>query len=263
MKGARDGAGRQTRRGIGGSAPESEDLTARARIRDAALKHFTESGFAKATIREIARTAGVSPGLVRHHFGSKEDLRDACDAYVLQALHRFNDQALEREGQPGGAQLDVADRHALDPFQRYLVNALRDESSVAAPIFDEMVKMVDRWLARADAERPDPPRADRTTRAALMVAQSLGIATFHEHISRTMGMDIFSADGDRTIALAMLDIYSHPLVSPEYAASAEENLAGGHTPGPAHHLPDDQPPAAAGGTPSSDGHQDEEDAPHD
>ncbi|MGW3567073.1 TetR/AcrR family transcriptional regulator [Streptomyces sp. NPDC000941] len=262
MKGVGDGAaGRKTPRRIGRSAPESEDLTARARIRDAALKHFTDSGFAKATIREIARTAGVSPGLVRHHFGSKEDLRDACDAYVLQALHRFNDQALEREQQPGGVEHEVADRHTLDPFQRYLLNALWDDSSVAAPMFDEMVKMVDRWLARADAERPDEPRADRTTRAALMVAQSLGIATFHEHISRTMGMDIFSAEGDRTIALALLDIYSHPLVSPEYAASAQENLAGGHTPGPEHHLPDDQPPAGAGGTSPSDEHRDEKTSP--
>lgn len=77
MKGARDDAAeRRTQRRIGRPAPEPEDLTARARIRDAALKHFTESGFAKATIRDIARTAGVSPGLVRHHFGSKEGLRE-------------------------------------------------------------------------------------------------------------------------------------------------------------------------------------------
>ncbi|MFH8619920.1 TetR/AcrR family transcriptional regulator [Streptomyces sp. NPDC017979] len=229
MKGARDDAAeRRTQRRIGRPAPEPEDLTARARIRDAALKHFTESGFAKATIRDIARTAGVSPGLVRHHFGSKEGLRDACDAYVLEALNRFNDQATqEREQQPGHVPVGLADRHALDPIQRYLVNALRDDSSVAAPMFDGMVQMVSRWLALADAERTDPPRVDRETRAALMVVQSLGIAAFHEHVSRTMGVDIFSTEGDRKIALAMLDLFSHRLVSPEYAASAEEALAEG------------------------------------
>ncbi|MFJ2263446.1 TetR/AcrR family transcriptional regulator [Streptomyces sp. NPDC087844] len=202
--------------------PAPEDLTARARIRDAALQHFAESGFAKTTIREIARTAQVSPGLVRHHFGSKEELRSACDMYVLEALHRVNDKALRGRGD---AEPPISDRHALNPYQRYLVSALMDDSSVAAPMFDEMVKMLDGWLAHADAERPDPPTVDRTTRAALMVAQSLGIATFHKHISRFMGVDLLSEEGDRKAALAMLDIYSHSLVSAEYAASTRKSLA--------------------------------------
>jgi TetR/AcrR family transcriptional regulator, regulator of cefoperazone and chloramphenicol sensitivity len=61
----------------------ADDLTARARIRDAALRQFAEQGFERSTIRGIAATAGVSPGLVRHHFGSKEALRDAVDEHVL------------------------------------------------------------------------------------------------------------------------------------------------------------------------------------
>ena len=48
----------------------AEDLTARARIRDAALALFAERGTDGATIRDIAKAAGVSGGLVRHHFGS-------------------------------------------------------------------------------------------------------------------------------------------------------------------------------------------------
>ncbi|MFC7734043.1 TetR/AcrR family transcriptional regulator [Actinomadura keratinilytica] len=40
----------------------SEDLTARARIRDAALREFAEHGVSGATIRGIAKAAGVSPG---------------------------------------------------------------------------------------------------------------------------------------------------------------------------------------------------------
>ncbi len=47
---------------------DAADLTARARIREAALRHFAEEGYERATIRAIAATAGVSPGLVRHHF---------------------------------------------------------------------------------------------------------------------------------------------------------------------------------------------------
>src|SRR5699024_9797298 len=69
-----------------------EDLTSRARIRDAALAQFAEHGTKGATIRGIAAAAGVSPGLVQHHFGSKDALRESCDKYVIDTfdgLDRF------------------------------------------------------------------------------------------------------------------------------------------------------------------------------
>jgi AcrR family transcriptional regulator len=182
------------------------------------LKHFSEHGFARATIREIARTAGVSPGLVRHHFGSKDALRQACDEYALEALRKLNDQALADEDQRDV--LSTLDsRSALHPFQRYLARALIDKSALAASLFDEMVTMGEQWLARADERRPDPPSVDRRTRAALGAAMTLGIPAFHEHLSRVLDMDVLTPEGERRISLAMLDIWSHTMVSAEYAAT--------------------------------------------
>lgn len=206
---------------IGGPAPE--DLTARARIRDAALRHFSEHGFARATIRDIARTAGVSPGLVRHHFGSKEALRDACDEYVLEAFRKMNAEAMA-EGETGTAHADARSRSSLSPLQRYLARALIDRSRLAASLFDEMVAMGEQWLVRADKDRPDPPTADRRTRAALMTAMALGIPAFHEQLSRVLDIDVLGPEGDRQIALAILDLYSHSLISPEFAAEAKKGL---------------------------------------
>ncbi len=40
-----------------------------------------------------------------------------------------------------------------------------------------------------------------------------------------MGLDPTSAKADRQIALALLDVYSHPLLSKEAAASAAEGFA--------------------------------------
>ncbi|MEX1037720.1 MAG: helix-turn-helix domain-containing protein, partial [Acidimicrobiia bacterium] len=48
------------------------DLTAEARIRDAALARFPRDGFEGTTMRAIAEDAGVSAALVVHHYGSKE-----------------------------------------------------------------------------------------------------------------------------------------------------------------------------------------------
>jgi AcrR family transcriptional regulator len=43
-------------------------------------------GFQKTNLRAVAATAGVSAGLVIHHFGSKEKLRAAYDDHVLRIL---------------------------------------------------------------------------------------------------------------------------------------------------------------------------------
>jgi AcrR family transcriptional regulator len=192
-----------------------EDLTARARIREAALKHFAEEGYERATIRHIAQTAGVSPGLLRHHYGSKESLRKACDNHVFEVLHSLNAQVLADPSRSIGAQ-EASQRVGL-----YVVRALADGSTTAGPIFDEMVTMTEQWLAHADNARSDPPLIDRRIRAALVTAMKLGIPLLHEHVSRALGTDMFELIGERLIALALLDIYSHPLIDAEVASAAE------------------------------------------
>ncbi len=200
-----------------------EDLTARARIRNAALRYFTEDGFDRATIRDIARAAGVSPGLVRHHFGSKDELRQACDAYALQALHAYVERAMTDEGL-NDPELIAEARDPLHPYQRYLARALIDESQAAAQIFDEMVAMTEQILRQIDEQRPDPPAADLRTRAAVTLAMALGIPAFQAHISRSIGTDILSPDGDRRVILAVLDIQSHPTISPDTARTLRQGL---------------------------------------
>ena len=46
------------------------DLTAKAVIRNTALRLFAERGPDGVSVREIAAAAGVSPALVIHHYGS-------------------------------------------------------------------------------------------------------------------------------------------------------------------------------------------------
>src|SRR5207249_1206694 len=78
-------------------AVRDSDLTAAARIRNAALRHFAARGVAATSIRDVARAARVSPGLVQHHFRSKARLRRAVDEFVIR-------RALEAFGTPiGGA----------------------------------------------------------------------------------------------------------------------------------------------------------------
>lgn len=204
--------------------PAPEDLTARARIRDAALRHFSEHGFARATIRDIARTAGVSPGLVRHHFGSKEALREACDEYVLEAFRQMNAQTVAGGNPQQQMRSAASARDSLHPFQRYIARALIDKSRLAASLFDEMVAMGEQWLARTDQDRRDPPFADPRTRAALMTAMALGVPAFQEHLARVLDIDVLSPEGDRQIALGLLDLHSHSLIGEEVAEAVKATL---------------------------------------
>jgi AcrR family transcriptional regulator len=203
------------------TGPDPEDLTARARIRDAALLHFGEHGFERATIRGIAEAAGVSSGLVRHHFGSKQALRDACDEYLSKVIRRLNDQ-VRADPTPGDVNYVAVARAAMGPYQRYLARALAE--GAAAPLFDEMVELTEQWFADADRTRPDPPDVDRKTRATVSTAMALAITVLHQHVSRGMGVEVFSPEGDQLLARALIDIYSHPMLSQEDAALARAAL---------------------------------------
>ncbi len=192
-----------------------EDLTARARIREAALSHFAEEGYERATVRSIAQSAGVSPGLLRHHYGSKDALRRACDAYVCETLHRTNAQILEDPG------IVANSAQTSRRFGRYVARALADGSGAVGEIFDEMVTMTEQWLVRADEGRSDPPTINRRIRAALVTAMKVGVPLLHDHVSRALGADMFEPEGERIIALALLDIYSHRLLDEQAVAAAK------------------------------------------
>ena len=67
-----------TRRCDGASAIE--------RIRNAALKSFATHGASGTSLRTVAAAAGVSLGLVQHHFATKAGLIKAVDDYVLAVV---------------------------------------------------------------------------------------------------------------------------------------------------------------------------------
>lgn len=81
----RTGSGR-ARRPVKAAAPDQDG---RERILAAAIRAFSEAGYAGATTAGIARDAGVTQPLVHHHFGSKDGLwRAAVDA-VFSSIPRI------------------------------------------------------------------------------------------------------------------------------------------------------------------------------
>jgi AcrR family transcriptional regulator len=61
----------------------------RRRILDVAGRQFAAKGFGSTSLRDIAEAAGTTHGLIRHHFGTKEDLwRLVVDDFLAKMLAR-------------------------------------------------------------------------------------------------------------------------------------------------------------------------------
>ena len=190
-----------------GSLPRPpEDLSARARIRDAALEQFAEHGFAGATMKRIAEAAGVSVGLVQHHFGTKAALRQACDDTVIDVLRNQKLKATADES-IGDPEVLAAIMRAAPPLLRYLGRALVEGSPSAGAMFEELVSGVEEFLTAQWPERFPP--GDRRTRdaAALMGAFNGGAVALHPLVARRLGLEPWADIGSPRIGLAMFDVY--------------------------------------------------------
>lgn len=197
------------------------DLTATARIRDAAIAEFGTRGMQRATVRAIAETAGVSPGLVLHHFGSKDGLRDACDEYALTYLH---DQIEAEENSGNDPGVFTAAAAGSPVIVNYVVAVLSDGGGAAATVFDQIVDLTEDYFDRradADGHRLSAfDHIDNRTLAVIMTSMSLGVYVLNKQVSRALGTDMFGPAGMAKAAAASLDIINPRLVDPDVTASA-------------------------------------------
>jgi AcrR family transcriptional regulator len=149
-----------------------DDRTARARIRDAAIATFGTAGF-DAPLRAVAADAGVSPGLVIHHFGSKDGLRTACDDHVLEVIRAAETDAFTRSG-PGALLAQLAELDQYAPLVGYLVQAMLAGGDLATTLLRRMTEDAESYLAEAVAAGRMRPSRDPAARAAYLVDIGMG-----------------------------------------------------------------------------------------
>lgn len=90
-------------------------VDARDRIVEAALTVFARLGFDGATTREIAKEAGVSPGLIHHHFSDKETLWNLVGNRITEEFAETASASIDPalQGTPEGL------RQMLATYMRY------------------------------------------------------------------------------------------------------------------------------------------------
>jgi AcrR family transcriptional regulator len=153
-----------------GRRPAGEDT--RAALLDAANAEFIERGFDGATVRMIARRAGVDPAMVNHWFGGKEALFVAVmeipvnpDEVVLQVLDGPPEQAAERMLRTF---LSVWDANGGGPMVA-LVRSVASHDAAARMLREFIDRVIIGRIVSAVA--PDQPEL----RAALCGTQIIGL----------------------------------------------------------------------------------------
>ncbi|AZG45367.1 TetR/AcrR family transcriptional regulator [Gordonia insulae] len=154
----------------------ADDRTTRARVRDTAIEVFARDGFA-ATVRTIADAAGVSPGLVIHHFGSKEKLRAECDAQVLRRTREANEAGLETTAGAHAFGGFLAKLESIDddgPRIVYLIRSLQAGGEMARELLEHLAEDAEATFRGGVMAGTIRPSRDEAARARYMVAQSMG-----------------------------------------------------------------------------------------
>ena len=166
------------------------DRSGRDRILDAAITRFAEDGVAGTSLKAVAEEAGVSQALIVHHFGSKEGLREACDACVVGG---FREQM--RRAAAEGQRLDV-----LESFRRrqehhafslpYLARCLSEGRPAVDALVDELAEETVRSMEMSVANGVYRPSDHPRERAVVLLIWSLGAVTLHDHMRRLLGADL-------------------------------------------------------------------------
>ena len=144
------------------SAPSRDERRAAtaARILEAAQAEFGDRGVDGATIRGIARRAGVDPSLVLQHYGSKKGLFEV-------AVRPEPDLTSADVPRHLGEVLEIRMRE-LPPATRALLRSMLTSPDAAAVMREYLQE-------RADALARTSDRADADLRAAMLVSSILGL----------------------------------------------------------------------------------------
>lgn len=147
------------------------DLTARARIRDAAIECFAEQGF-DAPVRDIAARADVSPGLITHHFGTKTALRQECDAEVIHRYGQTKQQGVEA---PSRQLLSVLAQPGMSAtLLVYILRAVHAGGEPAAAFLDHLIDDLRPVMEHAVATGLVKPSRDEEARLRELANISIG-----------------------------------------------------------------------------------------
>ncbi|MCP5180372.1 MAG: TetR/AcrR family transcriptional regulator [Pseudomonadales bacterium] len=181
--------------------PPDEGPAGKARLLLSAMRLFGERGFDGVSVREIATDAGVSVGLIKHHYGSKAGLRQAVDEYFIGRFEAFYGNS-ERpvENLRGGEVIATVDAWVASVadewpvFSRYFRRALLEQTDWGAALFQRYFDLVRASIERLDAQGRLRSDVDRLWLPFLFIFLETGTLLLDPYIESVLGRSGYEPD---------------------------------------------------------------------
>ena len=192
-----------------------DDRTARARIRDEALRLFADHGADAVTVRAVASAADVSPALVIRHYGAKAGLRAAVDDYVAGVFESLLQQTVLADevgpfasGAVPALAAQIIGRLPPDsPVPAYLGRMLLEGGPAGSALFRRLYTVSCDVLAEMAEKGVADPGVDPAVRAAFLLVNDLAVLMLRPHIGAVVGVDLATEQGMRRWGAEVLSIY--------------------------------------------------------
>jgi AcrR family transcriptional regulator len=215
------------------------------------MRQFAAEGFARTTVRAIAAEAGVSPALVIHHFGSKEGLREACDARV-RAIFDEAQQLARTHGTTGAMGSVMAMSEEAMAMAGYLARLSAEGLPGATELFAELIGRTEAAMEQMVADGIARPSDDPPMRAAVLFCLRAGALLLADAVEASTGADLRTEQGLMRMVRATLELLTDGALldrSALEAFDAAQNVGGqpagrAHVPAPPED-PRSDPPRAA------------------
>ena len=190
----------------------SADLTATARIRDAAIEQFGEHGFGTG-LRTVAEAAGVSAALVIHHFGSKEGLLKACDDYIAEEIRTAKTDAM-RSHEPTLWLAQMAEIESYAPLMAYLVRSMQTGAELAKTLWRRMIEDAEAYLDEGVRAGTLKPSRDPKARAKyLAITGGGGFLLYLQMHANPSDLRQVLRDYADDMVLPSLEVYTEGLLA--------------------------------------------------
>lgn len=154
----------------------NEDLTAKARIRNAAMDLYAQYGAERVSLRAVAAEAGVTLSLVQHHFKTKAGLEAAVDQLIVDYFaHTVAAVPVEGDTAQVAAARDEAVRRMLaanPAVVNYIRRAVLEPSGTRAELLESLVELTRREvIGLREAGVASTDRRESTQVVSMLIRQ--------------------------------------------------------------------------------------------
>jgi AcrR family transcriptional regulator len=190
----------------------SADLTATARIRDAAIEQFGLHGFGVG-LRAIAEAAGVSAALVIHHFGSKDGLRKACDDFVVEEIRNSKSETIQ-SSDPATWFAALAEIESYAPLVSYLVRSMQSGGELAKMLWQSMIDSAYEYMEEGVQAGTVRPSRDPYARARFLTLTGGGALLLYLQMHENpTDLKAVLRDYARDMVLPSLEVYTEGVMA--------------------------------------------------